>query len=228
MKLRSLSLCLVLLASLPALAATDAPDKLAHVPSSWRVGPEGTPLDASALKTLDGGDILSALIEIPGNPVKKGVAIGIVDGSPAKVLATCSDFEHFPEFMPYIAKITVDERKDRTATVSYWLEFPLGIGNRNYQLALSMAAKEIDGEKVYASEWTYTGKGNIKDTTGSWEIAPYGDGTRSFVRYTVVTDPGGSLPNWAKNKAASVALPKVVKRVQDRVKSKDAAKPVEF
>lgn len=235
MRLRSLTLAL-LLASVSATAFAGAlsippanpADPLLHVPASWRVGPEGTPLDASSLKTLGTGDVLSALLEIKDNPVKKGVAIGIVDGAPAKVLATCSDFEHFPDFMPYIAKINVDERGDHTATVSYWLEFPLGIGNRNYQLKLNDGTKTLDGEKVYFSEWTYTGKGNIKDTSGSWEIAPWGDGTKSFVRYTVVTDPGGSLPTWAKNKAASVALPKVVKRVQDRVKSKDAAKPVDF
>lgn len=228
MKLRAAMLVLGLAsaAALPALA--EEADPLAKVPSSWRVGPEGTPLDAAAIKTLERGDILSALIEIKDQPVKKGVAIGVVPAAPAKVFATCGDYDHFPEFMPYVAKIVVDKREAHTATASYWLEFPLGIGNRNYQLDLAFDAATVDGMKVYRSEWKYTGKGNITDTTGSWEVAPYGDGTRSFVRYTVFTDPGGSLPNWAKNKAASVALPKVVKRVQERVVSPKAAKPVEF
>lgn len=224
---------LALAAAAPALAGDAAApgaasDPLDAVPSAWRVDPDGTPLDAASIKKLEKGKILSDLIEIPGNPVKKGIAIGIADAPPAKVLATCSDFEHFPDFMPYVSKIVVDKRDGNKALVSYWLSFPLGIGNRNYQLDLTADAKEIDGKKVYVSEWTYTGKGNLKDTSGSWEIAPWGDGTKSFVRYTVFTDPGGSIPNWAKNMAASSALPKVVERVQERVTSKDAAKPVDY
>lgn len=215
-----------------AIAADITPvkpdDPIAGVPSSWRIDPSGTPLTDAELKKLAGGDVLSALIEVPDNPVKKGVAMGVVNAAPAKVLATCSDFEHFPDFMPYVAKIVVDKRDGHTAEVSYWLEFPLGIGNRNYQLDLVNDHKDVDGKKVYTSEWKYTGKGNIKDTSGSWDIAPYGDGTKSLVRYTVFTDPGGSIPNWAKNMAAGTAMTKVVKRVQERVGSKSAAAAVDY
>lgn len=215
---------MIALAFVTLLAAANA-DPYSKVPASLAVGPEGKALDDSQKKKLAKGDILVELIDTPDNPVKKGVAVAVVDAPPAKVFATCGDYEHFPDFMPYVVKTAVDEREGNKTTVSYWLEFPLNIGNRNYQLALVDGKRAVDGIEIYASDWTYTGKGNIKDTTGSWEIAPYGDGSKSLVRYTVFTDPGGSFPNWVKNAAASTAIPKVLKAVRTRVASKNAKEP---
>ncbi len=124
--------------------------------------------------------------------------------------------------MPYIEKAVVDKRDGHTSTVSYWLAFPLNIGNRHYQLEVVDGKRSVQGVDVYASDWKYTGAGNITDTTGSWEIAPWGDAKKSFVRYVCFTDPGGSLPTWMKNMAASSALPKVMEAVRARVASPQA------
>lgn len=202
----------------PAVAA----DPLAGVPVSLRVGPAGKALQADEVVRLGKGEILAALIDDPANPVKKGVAIGVVDAPPEKVFATVGDYEHFTDFMPYIQKAVVDKRDGPTSTVSYWLAFPLNIGNRHYQLEVVDRKRTVDGVAIYASDWKYTGTGNITDTTGSWEIAPWGDGKKSFVRYVCYTDPGGSLPTWMKNMAASSALPKVMKAVRNRVASPQA------
>lgn len=192
------------------------------MPLSWKKGPSGSKLTAAEVKQLKAGEIIWTLVDNADNPVKKGVAMGVIDAPPAKVYATIGDYENFKEFMPYVAKTAVDLRSAEKNTVSYWLEFPLGVGNRNYQLDLVDKVQTVDNVKVFTSEWTYTGKGNIVGTTGSWEIAPWGDGTKSIARYTVFTDPGGSFPTWMKNKAAGVALPKVVQAVRDRVKSPKA------
>lgn len=219
-------------AATPAEKPGDA-DLLSKVPSSLRVDPEGKAIDPSEMSKLKNGGVLSALIDIPDNPVKKGVAVGIVDATPGKVFATIGDYEHFKDFMPYVTKTVVDSQEAYSETgrpslskakVSYWLEFPLNIGNRNYQLELVDGPKLVDGLPVYASEWTYTKVGNLVDTSGSWMIAPWGDGSKSLVRYTVFTDPGGSFPTWVKNMAASSAIPKVIAAVKKRVASKDAAK----
>jgi hypothetical protein len=211
---------LLLLSASPPLAL--AQDPLAGVPPSLRVGPTGKALQKDEIARLGKGEILTALIDDPANPVKKGVAVGVVDGPPEKVFATVGDYEHFTDFMPYIEKAVVDKRDGRTSTVSYWLAFPLNIGNRHYQLEVTDGQRAVDGVHVYASDWKYTGTGNITDTTGSWEISPWGDGKRSFVRYVCFTDPGGSLPTWVKNMAASSALPKVMKAVRSRVASPQA------
>lgn len=204
------------------VAAAQAADPLARVPPSLRVGPTGKPLQADEIARLGKGEILTALLDDPQNPVKKGVAVAVVDAPPPKVFATVGDYEHFADFMPYIDKVVIDGRDGALSTVSYWLKFPLNIGNRQYQLRVKDGTREVDGVSIHASDWTYTGVGNIKDTTGSWEIAPFVDGTRSFVRYVCFTDPGGSLPTWMKNMAASSALPKVMKAVRTRVASPQA------
>ena len=224
-----LLLSAALAVSLPALAGE--PDLAAYpedaVPLSMRKGPAGDGFTAEDLEELKEGEVLHALIDNEDNPVKKGVALAVIDAEPAKVFATIGDYENFKDFMPYVAKTKVDERAGNETTVSYWLEFPLGLSGRNYQLKLTDGIRMVEGVKVYVSEWFYTGKGNIKDTTGSWEITPWGKG-KSLARYTVFTDPGGRFPTWIKNRAAATALPKVLEAVRDRVKSKDAkAAPAE-
>lgn len=213
--------------AIPATAAKPA-KAIDAVPASLRTDAQGGPLDQDETTRLVDGDVLTALIEVENNPVKKGVAVGIVDAPPAKVFATIGDYPNFKDFMPYVDKTTVDEKDGNTTTVSYVLKFPMGLGGRNYQLKLTDGKAAIDGVDVYTCEWVYTGKGNITDTTGTWQVAPWGDGSKSFVRYTVFTDPGGSFPNWIKNKAASMALPSVIKAVRDRVKSDKAAPPVPY
>ena len=203
----------------PAFAIDPSPEDT--VPLSLKKGPTGESLTATDLKALKKMDVLWALIEIPDNPVKKGVAIAVIDAPPAKVFATLGDYENIKDFMPYVAKTVVDERAPPVTTVSFWLEFPLGLSGRNYQLKLTDVSREIDGVQCHVSEWVYTGKGNIIDTTGGWEICPWGK-EQSLARYTVFTDPGGSFPTWIKNKAAGTALPKVLEAVRTRVKSPQA------
>lgn len=217
--LSALLLLSALAAPAPALAVDPSPEDT--VPLSLKKGPTGDSLTAADLKALKKMDVLWALIEIPDNPVKKGVAVAVVDAPPAKVFATLGDYENIKDFMPYVAKTVVDERAPPVTTVSFWLEFPLGLSGRNYQLKLTDTSREIDGVKCFVSEWVYTGKGNIIDTTGGWEISPWGK-DKSLARYTVFTDPGGSFPTWIKNKAAGTALPKVLEAVRTRVKSPQA------
>lgn len=211
----------LLLAAAPAAANEKAYPEDA-VPLSLKKGPTGEDLTAHEVNRLKKGNVLHALIDVDENPVKKGVAIAVIDAPPAKVFATIGDYENFKDFMPYVAKTKVDAREGNVTTVSYWLEFPLGLSGRNYQLELTDGKKTVDGMEIYASDWKYTGKGNIIDTTGSWELSPWGDGTKTLARYTVFTDPGGSFPTWIKNKAAATALPKVLEAVRDRVKSPKA------
>ena len=224
--MRSIAFVAALLLAVPAVAGdadlTVYPEDA--VPPSLKLGPAGKSLTAAELKDLKDGEILTALIDVPSNPVKKGIGVAVVDAKPAKVFAQLGDYANLKDFMPYVKKTTVDAVEGNVTTVSFVLEFPLGLAGRNYQLKLTDGPKEYDGVKVLVSEWVYTGKGNIIDTTGQWELAPWGT-DKTLVRYTVFTDPGGSFPNWIKNKASKTALTNVITAVRDRVKSKDAKEP---
>ena len=84
---------------------------------------------------------------------------------------------------------------------------------------------EVAAKKVYTSSWTYEpNSGNINDSYGSWEVHSY-DARRSIVRYTVYTDPGGTVPSWANNMATEVAVPKVINGLRKRAQEKSGGRP---
>ena len=188
-----------------AFAATDAPlSQTGALTSEDRVA-------------LINAKILVQLTEVPDSSTKKAVAVALVDASPEAVFSVLTDYAYFTSFMPYCSKVEVKEKKDEVSTVAFVLDFPWPIGDRHYTLRLTDQKKEIDGKTVYTSSWTYVaGSGNIKDSTGSWEVQAYDD-KRTFVRYTVFTDPGGSIPAWANNAASEVAVPKVINGLRARV-----------
>jgi hypothetical protein len=212
----------LLLCAASALLAVNAaaPAPLESVPVSLRTNAAGTPLTTTEIAQLESGEVLSTLIEVAGSPVKEGVGILVIDALPAKTFATVTDYEHGPEYLPYVATASV-ERPEGKISLSQSLEFPFGVGNRHYTVNVVELTKLIDGVRVLEQNWTYAGVGNIKDTSGSWQICPWGP-TRTFLRYTVNTDPGGSLPNWVKNSASKIALPKLLKAIRARIVSPKA------
>ena len=111
-------------------------------------------------------EVLTTLTEKPGSPVKGALAVAVIDAAPAKVFASVCDYEHAPDFLPYVASSAV-ARTDGRIFLTQALEFPLGIGNRHYTVEVVEAKQIIDGVPVLSQSWTYTGKGNVKDTTGS-------------------------------------------------------------
>lgn len=181
------------------------------------LAPDGKPLNAKGRTELEKGDIFVNLTAIAGSAVKKSVAVALVDAPPESVFAALSDYPNFPAFMPYCKTVTVRKKEGNRSTVYFKLDFPWPIGDRHYELDLVDKQHEIAGKPVYTSTWTYVpGSGNINDSYGSWEVRAY-DATRSFVRYTVFTDPGGTIPNWANNMATEVAVPKVIHGLRKRV-----------
>lgn len=219
---RGVRIAHAVIALLALLLATALPAPVDSAPKAMRTGPTGAALTAEETDRLGRLEILSALVD-NGSPIKDAVAVGVIEAPPEKVFATVCDYEHGPEFLPYVARSAV-LRTDGRLFLTQWLEFPLGIGNRHYTVEITESAPMRDGVPVLTQSWAYTGTGNIKDTTGSWEVCAWGSGN-SLLRYTVHSDPGGSLPTWAKNSASRVALPKLIKAIRTRVASPQARVP---
>ena len=181
--------------------------------------PDGQPIDGNDRKKLESGELVIQLTEVSGTGTKKAVSVGLVNGSPETVIDVLTDYDNFTTFMPYCETVRVQKQEGERSSVYFSLDFPWPIGDRHYVLDLVKQRHDISGLVVYMSEWTYEkGSGNINDSTGSWEVRAYDD-TRAFVRYTVFTDPGGSIPDWAKNAATEIAIPKVFKGLRSRVES---------
>lgn len=180
--------------------------------------PDGTPLTAEQRALLDNGEILVHLTDVAGTAVKKATAVAVIDAAPEQVFRVLTDYESFPEFMPYCRAVRIEEVKGKVSKVRYELDFPWPIGDRYYVLQLTDRSETRGDSPVLVSSWTYVpDSGNINDTYGSWEVYPERS-ERSLVRYTVFTDPGGRVPGWAANVATNVAVPGVIEGVRTHVK----------
>lgn len=194
---------------------------LHEVPAALRRDPAGAPLDGTQRAELGQRKVLAQLVK-RGEEPWPGVAVAILDGTPAEVFAVLRDYDRFPSFMPYVARATVDAHTPGRWLVSYVVKGPLGIGDRAYQLEALDEQETVDGVEVLVSRFSYTGRGNIKSTAGTWRLVPIWGGGTTFVRYEVRTDPGGSFPGWLKRKIAASGLPRIIGAVRKRLAERKA------
>ena len=217
MKLLELAIgCLLCSLSTVAMAAPTL-SILDEVPAALAKDPNGNPLDASQREQLLARKIVSQLLAPSDTGPSPGVAIAIIDAPPARIFRTLRDYPHLHEFMPYVASATVDDHTGNRWLVSYAIRAPLGIGNRDYQLESFDEKETVDGVEVLISRFSFTGRGNIKDTRGTWRLVPIANGQATFARYESSTDPGGSFSPWLKRKIASVGLSKIMQAIRKRV-----------
>lgn len=192
---------------------------LDDVPASLRKAPAGGALGDKDAQKLLARQILVEQTDATDGGVKTASAATIIDAAPSQIFHVLRDYDHFPEFMPYLKSATVDEHKGKRWLVSYVIRGPMGIGDRDYQLEVFDEQEKVDGVDVLISRQAYTHKGNITDTHATWTLVPIQGGAATFVRYETRTDIGGSFSMWMKNKTAAGALPKVLEAVRKRAPS---------
>jgi ribosome-associated toxin RatA of RatAB toxin-antitoxin module len=217
---------------------------LASVPAAAHV------LNDDEIKTVEKGDIVVHVQEVPGTNVKKGQAFGIVSAPTEQVWRIISDYNHYKDFMPrtietfvvnpeLIAGITglykekgSDDVEKMCATKPIVYPWP------------SLATEKVSTVFIYAKldfPWPVENKwyvikiglnveqlmagwdlikGNMKENKGYWKLEPY-EGNRTLLEYSLHTDPGGSVPDFLINFGTKVTLPDVVKVVMKRAKEYD-------
>jgi len=134
-----------------------------------------------------------------GDGPKEGIGRGIVDAPPERVYRALMDLDHWDEFMPFVEESDARPQPDGSILSSQRLDLPPAIGERRLTIRVNGQA----GKKV---EWAYVpGSGNVKSQKGSWTLqAAPGGKTRATLR--ILTDPGGSAPDWAMDRATSKSL----------------------
>lgn len=207
----------------PASAHAEPPD-FHEVPTPLRVDPARAALSVEQRAQLDARKILVQLVDDHGPEPWPSVAVALVDATPDEVFAVLRDYTNFPKFMPYVSSVTIDEHTDKHWVVSYVIKGPLGIGDRRYQMEVFDQNEVVEGTKVLISRFVYTGKGDIRTTSGTWHLVPIWGGRTTFVRYEARTDPGGHFTTWLKRKIAVAGLPKVIEAVRKRVAERRAEK----
>ena len=171
---------------------------------------------ADEWRSIDDREVVSWMTEVEGSPIKEGVALGLVEAPPERVFAVVTDNARFAEFMPYVETSTVEETADGALINFQHLDLPWPISDREYEIALVNEAVADAEPPIWQSTWTHVkGFGNIEESRGAWRI--FACGEAALVEYQVLTDPGGRIPNYFKNKATRKSLSRLIEAVRERV-----------
>lgn len=152
-----------------------------------------------------------------GNSLGKGQVMMLVNKPRDEVLKYIRDHDAWPEFMPHLVKIEEYYKKDNEVGVKETLRILF----KKIQYYILQTYDEKAGTLTWRLDKSK--KNDIKDTTGSWTIKPYGK-DRCLIDYSVVVDSGIPIPKFIENFLFNRDLPGVVKAVKKRAESNGAYK----
>lgn len=158
------------------------------------------------------------------------VAVAEADAPPEVVFNVINDFDHYPDFMPYVKESRVLSRKNDSEVITYARIAPPFVNERDYPLKVRMTRGIPMNGGIFKTEWTASpeahpeieGVVRVKLNEGSWRGEPLDDGKRTRLTYTLLTNPGGLIPAFVVNLSNTVAIPKLFKAVMKRSAEKAA------
>lgn len=96
------------------------------------------------------------------------------------------------------------------------LNFPWPCQNRWYIIKL-LQDETRAAQHRYHSSWSLV-IGNLQENLGEWILEPF-EAARTKVTYRLLTDPGGSIPNFLVNQGTCTTLPQILTAVKKRTAS---------
>lgn len=155
--------------------------------------------------------------DLGGRQIKAEI---LIEAPPARVFEVLSDVSKYTEFMPYLEKLEVLETLD-DGRIQYEVVNAPVVSRRDYVLRITVA-KLDDGWRI---EWkpapedkgppATKGMVRVGINEGSYVIAPHEKGTK--LSYTLLTHPGGSIPNWIAKRSNTSAVPDLLDGIRRRV-----------
>jgi hypothetical protein len=160
---------------------------------------------------------------------RRVIAVSEVEVPPEAVFNVLVDFEHYWEFMPYVKESEVLSRTGDNEVVTYARIAPPFISERDYPLKVRLTRRSAAGDGIpkdsaFKVEWIalpeakpeVEGVVRIKLNEGSWLVEPVDDGRHTRLTYTLLTDPGGLIPDFVFNLSNTVAIPELFDAVRKR------------
>jgi hypothetical protein len=155
---------------------------------------------------------------------RKIVAVSDIEVPPAIVFAVLSDFEHYRDFMPYVTESRILERKSTGETITYARLAPPFVSERDYPLAVRTSRGVASNRGAFKIEWTAApeiepevkGVVRVRLNEGSWRGEPLDGGKRTRLTYTLLTNPGGLIPDFVLNMSNTIAIPELFDSVRKR------------
>ncbi len=151
------------------------------------------------------------------------VAILEANVSPAAAFTVVTDYDKYPQFMPYVKEAALLERSGGHDFV-YMLVSPPVLSSRDYVMDIKPVAGDASTGGVFRTSWTLApdkkperdGIVRGKVNTGSWTLEPIDGGARTRFTYSLLTTIGGAVPQFIANKASVGATVDQMKAVRQR------------
>lgn len=203
-----------------------------HLPSTWK-----TPLLFSALFTLvsagvmadsgwkkervfrDGVSVYSR--STTGSTVREVRAKITIDASANVILEAACDPKTYKETTEkYVEKNKIYNNSGNTWYNYQLVNYPV-IAKRDYCLRYDKF--ENPEKNIYRLNWRVSNQfgpppqeGVVRVTTieGRIDIKPNKKGSGSIMRYTLLADPGGNIPDWLINFANRKSLPDILRQIR--------------
>ena len=152
------------------------------------------------------------------------IAVSEVETPPEIVFNVLSDFEHYAEFMPYVEESRVLSRRGDTEVITYARIAPPFVSKRDYPLKVTLTRGSTLNGDIFKVEWRPSPDSwpevedvvRVKLNEGSWLAMPLDSGKRTRLTYTLLTDPGGLIPDFVVNLSNTVAIPELFLAVKKR------------
>lgn len=159
------------------------------------------------------------------SPLKEFRGVGGIDASTTAVNAVISDFENFPQFMPYVAEARVCKQEGDTV-IGYQRLSLRFCADRDYTLRVVRKSFRVADGIVFSQTWSPAnelgpppkkGVVRIQHCEGGWLLEPDGPAKTRAI-YSIYTDTGGAIPAWLANHASQVGISKLFAAVRRQVK----------
>jgi hypothetical protein len=180
--------------------------------------------DSSWQKETESNDGISVYSRSrPNTNIKQVRAVITINASPEVVLdAACAPETYQETTKKYVEKNVFNHTGNNNTWYNYQLvNFPF-IDKRDYCLRYD---KFINPKKgIYRLTWQTSNNNapppsesviRVTNIKGKIDISPDKDGKRSILRYTILADPGGSIPTWIINIANRKSLPDILRQIRD-------------
>jgi hypothetical protein len=155
---------------------------------------------------------------------RKILAVSDMEAPPAIVFKVLSDFGHYQDFMPYVTESRILERKNTGETITYARIAPPFVSERDYPLSVRTTGGAASNGGAFRIEWVAApdikpeieGVVRVRLNEGSWRGEPLDDGKRTRLTYTLLTNPGGLIPDFVLGLSNTIAIPKLFDSVRKR------------
>lgn len=158
---------------------------------------------------LERGETVVTMVEVPGSPVREGLARRVLAAAPERVFRAISDYAHYAEFMPFVTS-------SRAAGEGEWeltLDLPWPSPDERFRITAESRAEPGS----WTASWRLVpGSGEVVENRGDWHLEPFGK-DHTLVTLRMRCHSGPPIPVGLQERATRDSLPWVLDGLRQHV-----------